>query len=105
MGKFLTVRNLVFLVGALGAVSEAIAMAQQADIQVTPAHLIAAACVALCGFAAKWPTDVSKAEHKESVARARRESIAPPSTEAARADVLAELRAEAAKTLFGGDKS
>lgn len=70
-------RNLVFAVGAIGAVAKAIELAQQSGA-VTPAHLIAVACVAACAFAMKWPGDVTASDAKEIEARALRQSIAPP---------------------------
>jgi hypothetical protein len=71
-------RILAFVGGAVGAVAEAIDIAQRADIQVTPAHLIALGCTALVAFALKWPGDATPGEVKEIEARARRESIMPP---------------------------
>jgi hypothetical protein len=77
VGTF-SLRSLLFAIGAIGAIAEAIDIAQRADIQVTPAHLIAAGCVALAAYVAKWPSDSTKSEVKEIEARARRESILPP---------------------------
>jgi hypothetical protein len=88
----LTLRSFLFGVGAIGAVAEAIDMALRADIQVTPAHLIAAACVALLAFAAKWPTDVTSSQAREIEARARRESILPPIEEDAQRYIDEQLR-------------
>jgi hypothetical protein len=73
-----TLRSFLFGVGAIGAVAEAIDIALRADIQLTPAHFIALGCTALVTYAMKWPTDVTASEAQEQVARARRESIAPP---------------------------
>jgi len=74
----LTVRSIMFGVGAIGAAAEAVDIAQRADIQITPAHLIALVCTALVAYAMKWPSDSTKDEVKEHVARARRESMYPP---------------------------
>lgn len=73
-----TMRIITFIVGALGAVYEALNLALDADAQVAPAHLIAAAAVALIGFAAKWPGDVTAKQSSERVERARRASEYPP---------------------------
>jgi hypothetical protein len=73
-----TVRGVIFCAGAVGAVAEAIDIAQRADIQVTPAHLIALGCTALAMYTLKYHRDVTADEAKEIEARARRESILPP---------------------------
>lgn len=77
-----TMRILTFVVGALGAVYEALNLALDADAQVAPAHLVALASVALITFTMKWPGDVTKTRAKEREreveARVKRESILPP---------------------------
>lgn len=71
-------RSLLFGAGAVGAVAEAINIAQKADVHITPAQWIALACTALVGFALKWPGDLTKSDAKELEARVKRESIIPP---------------------------
>jgi hypothetical protein len=87
-----SVRSLLFGVGAIGAAAEAVDIAQRADIQITPAHLIALVCTALVAYAMKWPSDATKSEVKERVARAKRESILPPIDEDAQAYIGEQLR-------------
>ena len=76
--KLLNMRTLIFVAGTAGAIFEAIDIAQRADVHVKPAHLVALACTALVTYAMKWPGDVTASDAKEQVARAKRESIAPP---------------------------
>jgi hypothetical protein len=78
MTKYITLRTLIFLVGALGAVAEAVELAQKANLQVTPTHLIALSCTALLAFALKWPGDVTAKQADEREERARRASEYPP---------------------------
>jgi len=74
----ITVRSVLFGIGAIGAAAEALNIAQRDNIQITPAHVISLVCTALVAYAMKWPTDVTKAESQRREARARRESIMPP---------------------------
>lgn len=91
VGTF-SLRSLLFAVGGIVSIAEAVNLAQKADAQVTPAHLIAVGGVALLGFAAKWPSDVTASEAKEREARARRESIMPPIDEDAQRYIDEQLR-------------
>jgi hypothetical protein len=104
MSKFITLRTLLFVVGATGTVAVAVDLAMKQGL--TALQLIAVGCTALAAFAAKWPGDVSAAEAKEREleveARVKRESIMPPPSDAARQGL--DLRSEASRTLFGGDK-
>src|SRR5687767_5931274 len=58
-------RILAFIGGAIGAVVEAIELAQKSDAQVTPTHLYAAGFLAVVMFALKWPGDLTAREAKE----------------------------------------
>lgn len=75
----LTLRSVLFGIGAIGAAAEAVDIAMKDGFTVP--ELIAAGCVALACFAAKWPTDVTSADAKEREKRARRESMFPPGGE------------------------
>ncbi len=87
-----SVRSVLFGIGAIGAAAEAVDIAQRADVQITPAHVIALVCTALVAFAMKWPTDATKAQVKERVERARRESILPAVDDDAQRRIDALLR-------------
>jgi hypothetical protein len=71
-------RSLIFAAGAIGAIAEAVDIAQRADIQLTPAHWAALVCTAIATYAAKWPSDVTADDAKKREQRARRESMFPP---------------------------
>jgi len=89
MSKLL--RILAFVGGAIGAVVEAIELAQRADAQVTPTHLYAAGFLAAVMFALKWPGDMTAREAQELEARVKRESILPPPSQETR-DMVDMLR-------------
>jgi hypothetical protein len=72
----LSVRSVLFALGAIGAVATAIDLAQREGVNLTPAHYIALGCTALVAYAAKWPGDVTKSQAAEREAELAK-TIAP----------------------------
>lgn len=72
----LSLRSILFGVGAIGAVATATDIALKQGLSVL--ELIAVGCTALAAFAAKWPTDVTAKDAREIEARVKRESVFPP---------------------------
>lgn len=91
MMKYLTLRTLIFVCGATGAVAVAVDQVTKRG-GVSIAELIAVSCTALAAFALRWPSDVTATQAKEREARARRESILPPLGDEVEGDLVDLIR-------------
>lgn len=86
----LSVRSVVFGLGAIGATATAIDIAMKRGL--SGLQLVAVVCGMLATWALKWPGDVTAQEAKEREARARRDSMFPPGNEAVSEDLVDLIR-------------